>query len=81
LPLDLEMKLQENEIAYEFNHVIKNIPEDAFTEYLRKTERPAYHPRMMMKLSYVPIRSLLFLAENRGVTQSQCTYDVVSTRL
>lgn len=50
LPLDFEMKLQENDIAYAVNNVVENIPEEAFTEFFRETGCPAYHPRMMMKV-------------------------------
>ncbi|WP_404458852.1 IS1182 family transposase [Oceanobacillus kapialis] len=50
LPLDLEMKLQENDIAYAVNHVVESIPEDSFAEFFRETGCPAYHPRMMMKV-------------------------------
>lgn len=50
LPLDLEIKLQENDIAYAVNDVVENIPDEAFTGFLRVTGCPAYHPRMMMKV-------------------------------
>ncbi len=50
LPLDLEMKLQENDIAYSVHHLVEQIPEEAFKTFLRETGCPAYHPRMMMKI-------------------------------
>ena len=50
LPLDLEIKLQENDIAYTINELVESIPEEAFAGFLRQTGRPAYHPRMMMKI-------------------------------
>ena len=50
LPLDLEMKLQENDIAYAVNNLVENIPDEAFTKLFRQTGCPAYHPRMMMKV-------------------------------
>jgi len=50
LPLDLEIKLQENDIAYAVNNVVENIPEEAFDSFVRETGYPAYHPRMMMKI-------------------------------
>ena len=50
LPLDLEIKLQENDIAYAVNEVVENIPDEAFIGFLRETGCPAYHPRMMMKV-------------------------------
>ena len=50
LPLDLEIKLQESDIAYAVNDVVENIPDEAFANFLRDTGCPAYHPRMMMKI-------------------------------
>jgi transposase len=50
LPLDLEIKLQKNDIAYTINEFIESIPNEAFENFLRQTGRPAYHPRMMMKI-------------------------------
>src|SRR5699024_256744 len=50
LPLDLEIKLEESDIAYTINELVESIPDEAFEEFLRQTGRPAYHPRMMMKI-------------------------------
>ncbi|WP_174615990.1 IS1182 family transposase [Virgibacillus ihumii] len=50
LPLDLEIKLQEDDIAYAVNDIVEAIPDDAFINFLRDTGCPAYHPRMMMKI-------------------------------
>ncbi|WOV84007.1 IS1182 family transposase [Sporosarcina jeotgali] len=50
LPLDMEMKLQKDDIAYAVNELVESIPGEAFTGFLRETGCPAYHPRMMMKI-------------------------------
>jgi len=50
LPLDLEVKLQKNDIAYAVHDLVEQIPQEAFESFLRKTGCPAYHPRMMMKI-------------------------------
>ena len=50
LPLDLEIKLQPNDIAFSINHLVESIPEEAFASFLRQTGCPAYHPKMMLKL-------------------------------
>lgn len=50
LPLDLELKLQENDIAHAVNDLVEHIPDDAFARFSRVTGCPAYHPRMMMKI-------------------------------
>lgn len=50
LPLDLEVKLQENDIAFHIHHLVESIPNEAFHSFLRHSGCPAYHPRMMLKL-------------------------------
>ena len=50
LPLDLEVKLQENDIAFAIHDLVESIPDEAFEVFLRQTGRPAYHPRMMLKI-------------------------------
>src|SRR5690625_3343375 len=50
LPLDLEIKLEKNDIAYVVNDLVEQIPSQAFDGFRRSTEWPAYHPRKMVKL-------------------------------
>ena len=50
LPLNLEFKLHEKDIAYTVHHLVESIPSEAFTSFLRHTGCPAYHPQMMLKL-------------------------------
>ena len=50
LPLDLEIKLQENDIAFHIHHLVESIPDEAFDPFLRNTGCPAYHPRMLLKI-------------------------------
>src|SRR5699024_2730979 len=50
LPIDLEVKIQEDDIAFVINDLVESIPEEAFENFLRKTGRPSYHPRMMLKI-------------------------------
>ncbi|MGG1688426.1 IS1182 family transposase [Pseudalkalibacillus sp. NRS-1564] len=50
LPMDLGMKLQENDIAYAVHDLVEQIPDEAFSRFLRDTGCPSYHPRMMMKV-------------------------------
>ncbi|WP_230203630.1 IS1182 family transposase [Bacillus massiliigorillae] len=50
LPLDLEVKLQNNDIAFHVHHLVESIPQEAFESFLRNTGCPAYHPRMMLKI-------------------------------
>ena len=35
LPLDLEMKVQENDIAYSIHHLVESIPSEAFDSFVR----------------------------------------------
>jgi transposase len=50
LPLDLAIKLQENDIAFSIHHLVESIPEEAFDSFKRQTGCPSYHPRMMLKI-------------------------------
>ena len=50
LPLDMERKLPEHDIAFTINQLVESIPDEAFDSFLRQTGHPAYHPRMMMKV-------------------------------
>ena|SRR5699024_9189509 len=50
LPLDLEIKLNENDIAFAVNDLIESIPEKSFEEFSRNTGCPAYHLRIVMKI-------------------------------
>ncbi|MEK5520862.1 IS1182 family transposase [Heyndrickxia sp. FSL W8-0423] len=50
LPLDLEVKLQKNDIAFHVHHLVESIPHEAFEPFQRNDGCPAYHPRMMLKI-------------------------------
>ena len=50
LPLDLEVKLQNNDIAFSIHDLVESIPQEALEPFLRNTGCPAYHPRMMLKI-------------------------------
>ena len=50
LPLDLEKKLQENDIAFHIHHLVESIPTEAFVPFYKETGCPSYHPKMMLKI-------------------------------
>lgn len=50
LPLDLEVRLQNNDIAFFIHHLVESIPQEALDPFLRNTGCPAFHPRMMLKV-------------------------------
>jgi len=50
LPLDLEVRLHKNDIAFSIHHLVESIPEESFDSFYRQTGCPSYHPRMMLKL-------------------------------
>jgi len=50
LPLNLEVKLDNNDIAFAVSDLVESIPEESFKDFARSTGCPAYHPRMMMKI-------------------------------
>lgn len=50
LPLDMERKIPEHDIALTVNQLVESIHDEAFDGFLRETGHPAYHPRMMIKV-------------------------------
>ena len=50
LPLDVEVKLQKNDIAFSIHHLVESIPNEAFAPFIQQTGCPSYHPRMILKL-------------------------------
>ena len=50
LPLDLEIKLDKDDIAFAVNDLVESMPKESFEDFIRSTGCPAYHPRMMMKV-------------------------------
>lgn len=48
LPLDLKVKLQNNDIAFHVHHLEESIPYEAFEPFLQNESCPAYHPRIML---------------------------------
>ena len=50
LLLDLEVKLQQNDIAFHVHHLVESIPSEAFESFIQHEGCPAYHPRMMLKI-------------------------------
>ncbi|MEK5062337.1 IS1182 family transposase [Cytobacillus sp. FSL R5-0596] len=50
LPLDCEVNIQKNDIAFHVHHLVESIPQEAFEPFLRNEGCPAYHPRMMLKI-------------------------------
>ena len=50
LLIDMEVKLQENDIAFVINDLVESIPEEAFKNLFQKIGRPSYHLQMMLKI-------------------------------
>ena len=50
LPMDLEIKLQENDIAFYINKFVESIPQKTLKPFIRAEGCPSYHPRMMLKI-------------------------------
>ncbi|MFA1641549.1 transposase, partial [Chryseomicrobium imtechense] len=50
LPLDIEMKLSKDDIAFSIDRLVESIPNEAFQEFRRDNGCPAYHPKMMLKI-------------------------------
>ncbi len=50
LPMNLEIKIKENDIALHINNLVESIPQKTFSKYLKTTGCPSYHPRMLLKI-------------------------------
>src|SRR5690625_2536172 len=60
LPIDLEVKLQENHIAFVINDLIESISKEAVQNFHRKTGRPPYHSQIMLKIILCPYIQSVF---------------------
>ncbi len=50
LPMNIEMKLKETDIAFHIHHLVESIPSEAFAPFYKATGCPSYHPKMMLKI-------------------------------
>lgn len=50
LSLDLEIYLEENDIAFAIDELVESIPEEIFSVFDHKMGTTSYHPKMMLKL-------------------------------
>ena len=50
LSLDLEIYLEESDIAFAIDELVESIPEEIFSVFDHKMGTSSYHPKMMLKL-------------------------------
>ncbi|MGX7120204.1 transposase, partial [Enterococcus rotai] len=50
LPLDMEKYIPETDVAFAVNALVEAIPQKLFNQIEQQLGRPAYHPRMMLKI-------------------------------
>ncbi|WP_430602206.1 hypothetical protein IGJ02_002515 [Enterococcus sp. DIV0724b] len=50
LPLDMEKYIPETDVAFAVNALVEAIPQKLFDQIEQQLGRPAYHPRMMLKI-------------------------------
>ena len=50
LPLDMEQFISETDVAFAVNSLVEAIPQHLFDELEHQLGRPAYHPKMMLKI-------------------------------
>ena len=50
LPLNLEIMIDPDDISIIIDHFVESLPNDTFHVFEKETGRPAYHPKMMIKL-------------------------------
>jgi transposase len=82
LPLDFEVKLQENDIAFSIHHLVESIPDGAFDSFLRYTVCPAHHLCMMLKIILCGNTQSAFSGRKiEGLVEREHSYDVACQRL
>ena len=50
MPIDLEIKLEENDFAHAIVQFVDSIPDEVFLPYYQSMGRPQYHPRMLLSI-------------------------------
>lgn len=50
LPLDMERFVPETDVAFAVNSLVEAIPKELFDQLEQQLGRPAYHPKMMLKI-------------------------------
>ncbi|KAA9174971.1 transposase, partial [Enterococcus durans] len=50
LLLDIEQYISETDVAFAVNSLVEAIPQSLFNQLEHQLERPAYHPKMMLKI-------------------------------
>lgn len=50
LPLNMEQFIPETDVAYAVHALVESIPQKLFTQLEHQFGRPAYHPKMMLKI-------------------------------
>lgn len=51
LPLNLEIMIDPDDISVVIDHFVESLPNETFDVFEKETGRPAYHPKMMIKLT------------------------------
>ncbi len=80
LPLDLEIKLQENDIAYTVHELVESIPDEAFA-VLASNWPPSLSPTDDDEGYFMRLFAIRLLwSKNRSVIKRQYPDDVVGSR-
>uniref|UniRef100_UPI0039820F20 hypothetical protein n=1 Tax=Niallia circulans TaxID=1397 RepID=UPI0039820F20 len=61
LPLKLEVKLQNNDIAFYVHHLVESFSQETFEPFLQNEGCPAYHPRMKLKIILCTLLSICLM--------------------
>ena len=64
LPLDMEQFISETDVAFAVNALVESIPQTLFNQLEQQLGRPAYHPKMMLKIILCVYTACLFWSEN-----------------
>ena len=61
LPIETSVRIPQNDISRYVNEIVETIPDSEFDEFRHHRGATSYHPKMMLKLSYMHTLNLYFL--------------------
>ena len=68
LPMETSVLIPTNDISRHVNDIVETIPETEFDEFRHHRGATSYHPKMMLKVVYMPIPNLCFQDVDRKNT-------------
>ncbi len=75
LPLDIEVLIPKNDIAYFVNQIVETIPNEEFYEFTHARGASSYHPKLMLKIILYSYTQSVFFG--RRIERLRLTCDLI----